>query len=349
MSKLRQRIGIFGVFGGGNLGNNGTLDAMIYFISQVRPDADIICLCDSPAAVTDRYRIKALPYHVPRPRAPSLFRKLAARFQDLYSILRATRRMDILLVPGTGILDDFGEKPHGMPLTIYLVCLFARLQRIRIYFISIGAGPIENRLSRWLMKSAASLGHYRSYRDVPSKEFMKGLGLNVENDEIYPDIAFKLKAPQSREHDEHGQPVIIGVGMMTYRGCRNDAIQGADTYAAYLEKMVNFVLWLLDRSYIVRALIGQDVDSRTVSDLSNKIRLLRKDLTHERFVAEPARSLHELMDQIVQTDAVVATRFHNIVCALKAGRPTASIGYSAKFEAFLKEVRLQELCQHVQT
>jgi polysaccharide pyruvyl transferase WcaK-like protein len=55
------------------------------------------------------------------------------------------------------------------------------------------------------------------------------------------------------------------------------------------------------------------------------------------------------MDQIVQTDAVVATRFHNIVCALKAGRPTASIGYSAKFEALLKEVGLEEFCQHVET
>jgi polysaccharide pyruvyl transferase WcaK-like protein len=349
MSEFRQRIGIFGVFGGGNLGNNGSLDAMIWFLQQARSGADIVCLCDNPAAVTNRYRIKALPYHVPRPPEPSLFGKLAARFRDLRSILRATRDMDILCVPGTGILDDFGEKPYGMPLTVYLVCLFARLQGIRIYFISIGAGPIENRLSRWLMKSAASLGHYRSYRDVPSKDFMKKLGLNVEDDEIYPDIAFKLKAPLSQEHHAHGQSATIGVGLMAYRGWRNDSIQGAHTYEAYLEKMVDFVLWLLDSGYNVRALIGQDVDNRAISDLSDRISLLRKDLAHERFVAEPADSLHELMAQIVQTDVVVATRFHNIVCALKLGRPTASIGYSVKFEALLKEVGLEEFCQHAET
>jgi polysaccharide pyruvyl transferase WcaK-like protein len=55
------------------------------------------------------------------------------------------------------------------------------------------------------------------------------------------------------------------------------------------------------------------------------------------------------MQQMLETDVVVATRFHNVVCALKVGRPTVSLGYSKKNDALLAEMGLQQFCQHVET
>jgi polysaccharide pyruvyl transferase WcaK-like protein len=349
MTKAWRQIGIFGDFGGGNLGNEGSLEAMIDFLRQVRPDAELICLCHNPAAVAGRYGIAARPYRAPRLQISSRFGKAKARLLDAYLAIRGVRGMDVLIIPGTGALDDFCERPYGLPLTIFLVCLVARLRRIRIYFVSIGAGPIQNWLSRWLMKSAAALGHYRSYRDVPSRLFIKELGIDVGRDEIYPDIAFKLKAPQVDKDHEQNQPIRIGVGMMAYRGWRNDAIDGNNTYAVYHEKMVNLVLWLLDSGYHVRVIIGDTVDCYAVSDLSHRIRCSRNELANGRFVVQPSSSLYELMSQIVETDMVIGTRFHNIVCALKVGRPVISLGYSAKFEALMKEAGLEQFCQSVET
>ena len=42
---------------------------------------------------------------------------------------------------------------------------------------------------------------------------------------------------------------------------------------------------------------------------------------------------------------VVATRYHNVMCALKLGKPTISISYSPKHDVLMAEMGLSEFCQ----
>jgi polysaccharide pyruvyl transferase WcaK-like protein len=65
-------------------------------------------------------------------------------------------------------------------------------------------------------------------------------------------------------------------------------------------------------------------------------------------VAEPCDSLYAVMDQIDQTDVVVATRFHNVVCALMLAKPTISLGYAKKNDVLLAAVGLDGFCQDVE-
>jgi polysaccharide pyruvyl transferase WcaK-like protein len=348
MIASRQRIGIFGNFGGSNLGNEGTLEAMIIFLRKVRGDAELVCLCSEPKSVAEQHRIVAFPFRARRRPGDSFLGKIKARLGDLMIIFKYVRRLDALIVPGTGILDDFGEPPQGMPLTIFFVCLAARLRRIKICFVSIGAGPIENPLSRWLMKSAASLAYYRSYRDTASQRFMRSLGVDVEHDEVYPDLAFKLPEPITEPVVASRQQRTIGVGVMAYSGWRTTEKEGRQIYDAYIEKIARFVSWLLDSGYRVRILIGEQSDRRAVDDVMQAIVAAGMGLSTARLVAESASSLHELMRQIIETDIVVATRFHNVVCALKVGRPTVSLSYAEKNDALLKEFGLARFCQHVE-
>jgi polysaccharide pyruvyl transferase WcaK-like protein len=68
-----------------------------------------------------------------------------------------------------------------------------------------------------------------------------------------------------------------------------------------------------------------------------------------RVVAVPGRTLHDLMDQMQETDVVVATRYHNVICALKLARPTISLSYADKNDALLADMGLGAYCQHVET
>lgn len=68
-----------------------------------------------------------------------------------------------------------------------------------------------------------------------------------------------------------------------------------------------------------------------------------------QLIAEPIYSLHDLMRQIGDTDIVVATRFHNVVCSLKLARPTISIAYEGKNDAIMTELGLGNFCQHVES
>ena len=53
-------------------------------------------------------------------------------------------------------------------------------------------------------------------------------------------------------------------------------------------------------------------------------------------------SFRELMDQMNEVDAVVATRFHNVVSALKLGKPTVSVGYAAKNQVLMEDMGVGE-------
>ena len=54
------------------------------------------------------------------------------------------------------------------------------------------------------------------------------------------------------------------------------------------------------------------------------------------------------MRQMANTDVVVATRYQNVICALKMGKPTISIGYAEKNDVLLAEMGLAEFCQHIE-
>jgi polysaccharide pyruvyl transferase WcaK-like protein len=135
---------------------------------------------------------------------------------------------------------------------------------------------------------------------------------------------------------------------MTYQGWRNDSSRGAAIYATYLEKITKFVLWLLDRGHPVRILTGEITDRQAVADLARKVAAARPHLPQDRFLAEPISSLHSLMREIAKTDIVVATRFHNVVCALKLCKPTVSIGYGQKNGALMAEMGVGRFCQHIE-
>jgi polysaccharide pyruvyl transferase WcaK-like protein len=349
-----SKIGLYGLFGCGNIGNDGSLEAVLSFLRRMRPDAELVCICADPDLVRREYGLAALPIKWPRA-ASGLFRtlnrlllKVPGRLIDLIHAVMQMRDIDVLIMPGTGILDDYGEPPWGMPYTIFSSCLAARLRGVRIAFLSVGAGPINHPLSRWLMKAAAGMATYRSYRDAVSKDFMDSIGFDTRNDAIYPDVALKLPSPPSTHLQRRDGNLTVGVGVMAYYGWRADPNRGAMIYNVYLKKLTQFVLWLLDQGHHVRVLVGETTDHRAVDDMMTMLRAERKALPPDRVIANPIQSLHDLMREISETDVVVATRFHNIVCALKLGRPTISLGYAKKNDVLMTEMGLEEFCQHVE-
>jgi polysaccharide pyruvyl transferase WcaK-like protein len=353
--KKPARIALFGLFGCGNLGNEGSLEAMIEFLRRERPDAELVCICDNPELVARAHAIATRPISWSRHlkgrarKLDRLFLKIPGKLADVAQTFRYIRGADLMVIPGTGILDDFGERPYGMPFDIFRWCLAARIVGARIAFVSIGAGPIGHPLSRWLMMSAARLAHYRSYRDNMSREFMESLGFDTSRDFIYPDIVFKLRTPTLPEPEPADcTHLTVGVGVMSYYGWYGFAEGGEAIFATYIEKLTRFVAYLLDHGHNVRLLTGEMADQTAVDALLKGVREARPSVPVTRIVTEPSYSLHDLMRQISQTDLVVATRFHNIVCALKLGKPTISLGYSRKNDVLMAEMGLAAYCQHVE-
>ncbi len=350
-SKSRQpsRIALLGLFGVGNIGNDGSLQAMIEFIAKAQPDANVRCISPGSTAVERKFGIKSLPSRITD--EGSRFRllnrllfKVPSKIIDMAASIALMWTTDLLVMPGTGVLDDFGEQPLGVPYDVFKWCLMARLLGARVAFVSVGAGPIRHPVSRWFMINGAKLAHFRSYRDEISKIFMTEAGVRTADDPILPDLAFRLKSPRvapPRGHDK----LVVGLGVMTYRGWTNAGRAGEEKFKTYIEKLSGFAKGILAEGHSIRLLTGEEGDNTAVA-------LLRRRLdgdAPDRIAVADCSSLATLMEEAGRTDLVVATRFHNVLCALKMAVPTISIGYAKKNDVLMEERGLGDYCQHIET
>lgn len=351
---VAPRVGLYGHFGAGNTGNDGSLGAVVKYLRAEHPNVILDCMCPGPEAVTARYGIPATRwhwYHLSDQRASSLgfllkctgiALKCTALGVDAFRTASWVRRHDAVVVPGMGALESVVPlRPWQTPYRMFLLCASGRLFGTKVALVSIGTNVIRQRFTRWLFTAAARLAHYRSFRDAMSKDAMLLMGLDTSDDAVYPDVAFSLQAPRGEE----GPGGTVGIGLMAYVGGNEDRREANDLYASYVEKMKRFVRWLVDNGHPVRLFTGDTPDERVVQEILADVRARRPELGPSWVIAEPVPSLDELMRQMASVDTVVATRFHNVVCALKLAKPTLSIGYAAKHDVLMADMGLSRFCQ----
>ena len=349
-----QRIGLFGLFGTGNFGNDASLESVLSFLRETQPAARYVCICPKPARISAKYAIEATNINW-RPsswlgsRLSRWLFDVPVEVASLAKAIRTCRDLDVLIIPGTGVLDDFTTGPRRLPYWLFRLCVLARWCDTKIMFVSVGAGPIRHPVSRWLMRKAAEQADYRSYRDEISRAYMSSIGCDVGSDPVYPDLVFALSHPKAvpERHVENDR-LCVGVGVMSYNGWRGDKAHETSVYDAYMSTLQRFVCWLVEQGHQVRLIMGDNSDASAVEDLSRGVRADCRICAEKAVIAEPVRSLREVMDQIAMTDVVVATRFHNVVCALSLGRPVISIGYAEKNDVLLAQAGLGALCQHIE-
>src|SRR5690242_14201068 len=275
------RVGLYGNFGAGNLGNECTLQAVVERILGRRPDARLLCFCTDPQDVQTRHGIAAFPSEAihkvgakglqarqPRSRITRIvritFKRIPLELVHWVKCLRAVSRMDMLIVAGTGIVADYMCGPLSWPYDIFKLSTLSVLCRVKFVFLSVGVGPIRHPLSRWFLTRSLALAHYRSYRDGASRQYLEKIGFNTDRDFVYPDVVFGLSRDDLVTGGEAGRKRVIGLGLKDYGS--NEQIE-PEAFREYLDKMAGFVAWLQANDYAVRLLIGDfQYDTRVVEE-----------------------------------------------------------------------------------
>ncbi len=333
---------MFGLFGVGNIGNEASLESALHALGQFDPQAHPVVVCADPEVVAAQHEVKAvaismggsMPTFETSPKVVRVATRPLVEVSRWIAALRFVRRVDAVIVPGTGILDDFGERPRGMPYDLFRWSVVARLARTPMYFVAVGAGPIDHRVSRILFRRAVLNATGCTYRDEGSRAFMEGLGVPSSADAVQPDVVFGLPRPSLQRR---GGPTCVGVGMMAYYGWDNVPEAGSATFDAYVHSMLGITRGLLDRGCEVRVLVGEHTDEVAVRALQQG---LHGGPWAHRIIVEPIQSFTDLLEQVARCDAVVASRYHNIVASMMMNRPTISIGYAAKNRSLLDDADL---------
>ncbi|MFD7817130.1 polysaccharide pyruvyl transferase family protein [Streptomyces sp. NPDC059785] len=336
------RVGVFGLLGSGNLGNDGSLEAVLGHLRATHPEAVVDALCGGPDAVTARYGIPATRLHWYRgeyrtaSRAGAIAAKGIGKVIDVFRTAAWTRRHDVVIVPGMGVLEaTLPLRPWGFPYSLFLLCATGRLLRTPVALVGVGAAPIGSRPTRTLVRWSARLAAHRSYRDAPSRDAMRAMGVDTSRDAVHPDLAFALPTPPASAPS--GAPGTVCVGVMAFHGGNDDRDRADQIHRRYLDGTTRFVRALVADGRPVRLLTGDDVDRPVVDAILDAV---GSPLVT---AAEPA-SLADLMKETAAADSVVATRYHNLICAVRTGTPTLALGYAEKSDALMERMGLGAYC-----
>ncbi len=346
-----RRIACYGFLGSGNLGNDASLETVLAWFQERHPQIELRCITLAPEVVQARYGIPAVPlaYQAFAGRtgggriAPTLG-KLLGRLVDVPRSLLLAGQVDAVVVPGMGVLEEqLGVRPWGLPAWMVMMAAACRIRRTRFVLLSVGAEPVLNPVTRKLFVWTVRLADHVSYRDEWSFRAMRDAGAR-NPDAIAPDVAFAHPATATATV----QPGLVVVGVMAYYGRLDDPVRGADLRREYLASLTKALVQLVDQGDRVLLVGGDRVDVEVAQEVRAAVLASRPDRGQDTVVVRDVQRFDELVDLMARAEVVVASRFHNLICALKVGRPVVSIGYAQKNARLMADFGLADYCQDIE-
>jgi polysaccharide pyruvyl transferase WcaK-like protein len=358
----RAKIAFFGVFGIENLGNECTLQSILLNAREQLSNADMYAISFGRDDTALRHHLPAVPVTQQNlsgivrrggfsgnvARLGRICRRIPNELKDWLMAIRVLRGTDLVVMTGTGMLTDYATSALGFPYQVFRWTAAARIAGCKVRFVSVGVGPIYERFSRWFIRTALSLADFRSFRDHNSRERIRKIGFASASDHVFPDLVFSLPRdifPFRKTYDR--QRRHVGLGVMDHRDVHIwTAEQHRSQYSRYLEKMCDFVTWLVERNYVVHLLQGDSRhDSVTRADL--KSRLEKRGIRYDQagIIDESSMTVEDLIAQIAEVDVVVSPRFHNLLLGLMMNIPAISISYDPKNDCLLEGIGLGEYRQ----
>jgi polysaccharide pyruvyl transferase WcaK-like protein len=349
-----MRVGLYGRLGGGNIGNDAMLDAVLDYLHVEHPDAVLDFMCEGPAAVRERYGVPAVDMHWMQSRKPArsriaqkvltLLRIGPAAVIDTWRTARWVRRHDVVIIPGAGVLEGtLPERPWELPYTMLVMAVSGRLFGVKTGLVCVGGSKVDEPVIRLLLRAAARTVNYRSFRDQYSLDVGRETGVAKPEDKAYADLAFALPVTATPDPE----PKSVGVGVMAYYGAPTDRPRADEVHAHYVEQMQEFVRQLVDSGRTVRLLIGDRLDEEVADVVVADAKTWWTEPGPMPVGYEPFTNFAGLMEQSAAVQTVVAMRYHGVVAGLKLGRPTLAIAYGRKHDAVMRQMGLTGYVQDV--
>jgi polysaccharide pyruvyl transferase WcaK-like protein len=326
--------------------------AVIANLRGIFPDGEIIGICSDPRDTECTHGIPAFPisglsfegraecrrqsriYQRALHKLLNIYEKLLGR---ILNIAVCCRSLDLLLIAGSGQLDDFWGGPWKHPFSMLIWSLFSRIYGAQVVVFGIGWDDLSTRLGKFFAFSALRLTHYRSFRDKGTVQKLLSAGFRLAS-EVCPDPAFGLPTPTTARAEN--APVVIMVCPIGARAW----LKGADSsYAAYLESLVNSCRQWLDQGYRLWFASSQIVlDTPIAKEIASRLRTMMGN-TGLLHVYE-AQSVSQYLELARNADLVVGSRLHALILTVVAETPLVAVSYGRKVTQMMVDLGLSEYC-----
>jgi polysaccharide pyruvyl transferase WcaK-like protein len=380
MTRVSKNIGLLDHLGGGNLGDDATLDAVMQNIEMRWPGAEISAFSMNP---TDTRRRHGIPSYAIRKEIwtpgsgaqnskgtqEKRVRTAAGKYGILFKLLKAIyrkpinllrelvflaksfriiRSFDLLIIAGGGQLLDSWGGPWKFPYTIFKWTIMARLSCTRCYFINVGAGPLSHPLSKWLIKSSLSLSDYVSFRDDKSRALIQEIGIRrrylVRPDNVY---SLDISALDRTDSTALGEK-RVGISPMAYCDPRLYYHKDQNVYDSFINTLGSFGAWLIRNDYRL-SLFSTDIwfDSQAIEDFKRNLRNKTQTAASSCIKHDPILGIDGLLSEISSMDYVVTCRFHGVIFAHLMNKPVLALSHHPKVTTLMADLGLSEYCVNI--
>ncbi len=304
-----MKIALSGYYGFDNAGDEALLLAITSSIKAMAPQAEFVVFSGNPARTASSHGLLAV-YH-----------------KNPWQVFRQLQQCDLLISGGGSIFQDVTS---ARSLWYYIgVVALARLLAKPVIFYAQGVGPINQPVSKWLMRLVANRVNIISVRDHDSAQLLKQLGVVKPPVLVTADPVFALQ-PEA-EHirtvaaDVPGSP-CIGVSVRNWA-----ALEG------YQKPLAKVLDELAERGYhilfIPMSWPEDAPESRRVMGLMERpAALLDRKLSSGEHLA-----------LISQLELMISMRLHALIFAATQGIRFAGISYDPKVASFLDLFSLRPL------
>jgi polysaccharide pyruvyl transferase WcaK-like protein len=372
-----RRIAIWGHYHGRNLGDELVVSTICAAVRRRIPGAELVGISMTPADTEARHGMPAYPIEpgapprlergfreVESPPTPTLRSRIRAAARALpllgrlyrlpkralriareipffWRSLRFLHGIDLVVVAGSGQLNDQWPDAWQHAYRTFRWALLARLARVPMVYPSVGAGPIGTKLGAFFIRSAVDWARYVSVRDRKSASILASIGVTRQVP-YCPDMGYAYPGFQAAPAPSDPEVRRVGLNVMEHQSPSGST----DGYEAYLEKMAAFARWLLDRGYVVMIFSSQTrADDFAAAEFREVLAdLSPADAGRVEWTGAEIEEIEDVVGAIARCDAIVAARFHSVLIPLALGIPVIGLAYNHKTTELLTDVGLADQC-----
>lgn len=338
-----KEILIGGYYGGGNLGDEAILAAILQDLRNLDPSLNYSVVSWDPHLTRKEHEVGAVYW------------------RDIEALVEASRKADLILVGGGGLFQDhWGLDPdtylrvnHGGISTYGSLPLLAEMTGTPCMLYGVGIGPLQSEIAREHTRLAAERCRLVTVRDQSSSRLLLDTGYQPrEGDgevEVTADPAFGFSSANSAEEEVDGLLEDIGI---------SPEVPLLGVNLRYWDQPQSPEVWLPAVTGGLRAFREEVPELETVlipfqisgeaiytDDLALCQRLIGEH-PEDLGIHLVAETLSPAACQILigRCDLILGMRLHSLILAFNQGVPAVALPYDSKVRSLMEEADLEEHC-----
>ena len=319
---------VMGMYGCGNKGDDGILESII---NNLSPKIKIIVTCGGKNDL-NWLGIKTTRCRLNENLTMSV---LVSMCVDVLKILFNLIKTDALIIGGGALLHD--KTFYNLPFW-FLFHNFARVFKKKIYYISIGIGPISTKAGEYLCKKYLSSANQIFVRDKHGAEILNKLAIN--NVKITADVALAMDTDLSASDYILKELSLHEKKYISITLCKHFAQENYYKNNLEFKKEKAILANALQKIYEKYKLPFVFLPTEAYDyELGLEMCKLLKSKC-EFYVVSTVYNSKELASIIAAGKYLIAVRMHSMIFATRASIPFITFVYDTKVQSFLEMVEM---------